>query len=167
MSGKTGFCSICRHPKVKVINEVIAGGGSYSAALDRGEEFGIKFAKATFYNHKSHATSTLITDAEKARKNPIMPTGPGSNRGFLEAIRDLGMKKALENPETVTVNQALRAASILSDKEGKHVAIEIVLAKALQGTPPELIEGSWSEASGRSDRSEVQEIKQLETQEAG
>jgi len=149
-SGKTGYCSICKHPKVKVVNEVIAGGGSYSAALDRAQEFDFKFAKATFYTHKSHATSPLITDAEAARKNPVVPQ---SNKAVLEAIRDIGMKKALENPDSVTVNQALRAASILAEKEGKHESVLIVLAKALQGTPPELIEGSW------------REVPQLETEE--
>lgn len=152
-SGKTGYCSICRNPKVKVVNEVIAGGGSYTAALERATEFDWKFSKATYYSHKAHATSPLLTDAEKARKSPVVPT---SNKAVLEAIRDIGMKKALENPDSVTVNQALRAASILAEKEGRHESVLIVLAKALQGTPPELIEGTWRDVTP----------PQLETQEA-
>lgn len=146
MAGKTGFCSICRHPKVKVVNEVIAGGGSFSAALDRAQEVGFTFAKGTFYNHKSHATSPLLTDADKARKNPVVPQ---SNRAVLEAIRDLGMKRALENPESVTVNQALRAASILAEKESKQEHILVVLAKELQGPMPELIEGEYTDVTPR------------------
>lgn len=129
---------------MKVVNEVIALGGSYSAALDRAEEVGLKFAKATFYNHKSHATSPLLTDADKARKNPVAPQ---SNRAVLEAIRDMGMKRALENPDSVTVNQALRAASILAEKESKKDSILVVLAKALQGEAPELIEGEFSDVT--------------------
>ena len=139
---KTGFCSICKNPKVKVVNEVIAGGGSYSAALERAEEAGFRFSKGTFFKHKAHATSPLLTDAEKARKNPIVPS---SNKAVLEAIRDLGMKKALENPDAVTVSQALRAASILADKEPRQEGILVVLAKELQGRPPEVIEGEFTE----------------------
>lgn len=142
MSGsKTGFCSICKHPKVKVVNEVIAGGGSYNAALDRAADFDWSFAKGTFLKHKGHATSPLLTDAEKARKNPIVPQ---SNRAVLEAIRDMGMKKALEDPDSVTVNQALRAASILAEKDSKQDNIIVLLAKQLQGSPPELIEGEYT-----------------------
>lgn len=141
MSGsKTGYCSICKHPKVKIVNEVIAGGGSYNAALDRAAEVDWTFAKGTFFKHKSHATSALLTDADKARKNPVVPQ---SNKAVLEAIRDLGMRKALEDPDSVTVNQALRAAAILAEKESKQEGVLVVLAKALQGPPPEVIEGEY------------------------
>lgn len=141
---KTGFCSICRHPKVKIVNEVIAGGGSYTAALDRAEVAGFRFSKGTFYSHKAHAESPLLTDADKARKSPIVPQ---SNKAVLEAIRDLGMKRAMENPESVTINQALRAASILAEKESKQDHILVVLAKELQGplNNVEVIEGEYTE----------------------
>jgi hypothetical protein len=139
---KTGYCSICKHPKVKAVNEVIAGGGSFSAALDRAEDFDWKFSKGTFLKHKAHATSALLTDADKARKNPVVPQ---NNRAVLEAIRDLGMQKALNDPDSVTVNQALRAASILAEKETKQDSIIVLLAKQLQGTPPMAeIEGEYT-----------------------
>jgi hypothetical protein len=131
---KTGFCSICRQPKVKVVNEVIAAGGSFPAALERAQDAGFNFSKATFFKHKAHATSTLLTDV------------PKTNRAVLEAIRDLGMQKALENPDSITVNQALRAASILAEKESKQDHILIVLAKRLQqDSTPEIIEGEFTE----------------------
>lgn len=153
--GKTGYCSICKNPKVKVVNEVIKTGGSFTKALYAATEEGFTFAKATFYTHKAHATSPLLTDAETARKKPIVPQ---SNKAVLEAIRDLGMAKALSDPDSVTVNQALRAASILSEKEGKQDSILVILAKALQtgGISPmvEVIEGSYEEVP----RLEVQEV---------
>jgi hypothetical protein len=141
---KTGYCSICRQPQVKVVNDAIAGGASFPAALERAQEKGFKFSKATFFKHKDHATSPILTDAENARKKSIVPK---NNRAVLEAIRDLGMQKALENPESVTVNQALRAASILAEKESRQDHILIVLAKALQqeGPPVEVIEGEFTE----------------------
>ena len=146
MGGKTGFCSLCRHPKVKALNEVIKAGGSYSAALDEMAQYDWRFAKATFYTHRDHSTSALVTDAEKARKNPVVPQ---SNKAVLEAIRDLGMAKALADPDSVTVNQALRAASILAEKESRTEGVLVILAKALQGPPtpatPEIIEGEYRE----------------------
>jgi hypothetical protein len=151
---KTGYCSICKHPKVKIVNEVIAGGGSFNAALDRASEVGWAFAKGTFFKHKEHATSSLLTDADKARKNPVIPQ---SNKAVLEAIRDLGMRKALEDPDSVTVNQALRAASILAEKESKQEGVLVVLAKALQGRPPEVIEGEY-EVLPRLEMKEAEEI---------
>lgn len=148
---KTGYCSICRQPKVKVVNEVIAAGGSWTAALERANDAGFNFSKATFFKHKAHAESPLITDAEKARSRPIVPK---NNRAVLEAIRDLGMQKALENPESVTVNQALRAASILAEKESRQDHILVVLAKKLQQGGSDVIEGEYTE------------LPRLETQEA-
>jgi hypothetical protein len=140
---KTGFCSICRQPKVKVVNEVIAAGGSFPAALERAQDAGFNFSKATFFKHKAHASSTLLTDAEASRKKLAVPK---TNRAVLEAIRDLGMQKALENPDSITVNQALRAASILAEKESKQDHILIVLAKRLQqDSTPEIIEGEFTE----------------------
>lgn len=141
---KTGYCSICKNPKVKVVNDAIKGGASFSAALEIAQDHGLKFSKATFYSHKSHVTSPLLTDAEAARKNPIVQ--PQSNKAVLEAIRDLGMRKAMADPDSVTVNQALRAAAILAEKESKQDSILIVLAKALQApAAPELIEGEYEE----------------------
>ena len=141
---KTGFCSICKQPKVKVINDAIKAAASFTAALEIAEDNGFRFAKATFYSHKEHVTSPLLTDAEKARANPVVQ--PRSNKAVLEAIRDLGMAKAIADPDSVTVNQALRAAAILAEKESKTEGILVVLAKALQGAPAqEVIEGSFTE----------------------
>lgn len=144
MAGKTGFCSLCRHPKVKELNAVIKAGASFTAALEEMEKHSWRFSKATFYTHREHSTSALITDAEKARKNPIVPQ---SNKAVLEAIRDLGMQKALSDPDSVTVNQALRAAAILADKESKQDSIYVVLAKAVQAKPVEIIEGEFTEVT--------------------
>lgn len=103
-------------------------------------DLGFTFAKQTFLKHKEHRQHPLLTDAEEARK-----TVPVSNRAVLEAIRDIGMKKALEDPEAVNVNHALRAAKILQDSEGKQETVLVLLAKAVQGAPPEIITGEYKE----------------------
>ena len=142
MSGKTGWCSLCQHPKKLALNNAIAAGKGYTVVQREMEEYGLSFSKGTFLRHKAHITSPLITAAEEARSNPAIL--PQSNRAVLEMIRDLGVKKAMENPDDITVNHALRAAKILQDAEGKQEAILVVLAKVVQGEPP-MIEGTYKE----------------------
>jgi hypothetical protein len=78
--------------------------------------------------------------------------GPRNNRAILEAIRDIGMQRALENPEEVKIDHALRAAKILQDAEGKQETVLVLLAKAVQGPVPEIIEGEYRElTTGGSD----------------
>ena len=151
-SGKTGYCSICKHPKVAAVNEVIKAGGSFTAALEEASTYDWKFAKGTFFTHKAHVTSPLLTAADEARKNPVIV--PHNNKAVLEAIRDAGFKKIMENPDSITPSQTLRAASILAEKEGKADTIHVVLAKLLQGAPAtEFIEGEYT-------------VERLETTEA-
>jgi hypothetical protein len=148
---KTGFCSLCKHPKVLALNNAINAGKGYTICLrEMEEEFGMTFAKRTFLKHKEHITAPLLTEAEKARKMSLV--GPRNNRAILEAIRDIGMQRALENPEEVKIDHALRAAKILQDAEGKQETVLVLLAKAVQGPVPEIIEAEYKElTTGGSD----------------
>ena len=140
---KTGYCSVCRRADVKTINKAIEAGLSYASVRDMVPS---PPAKATFFKHKEHVTSPLITEAEAARKSPVLK--PTSNQEVLEAIRDIGLQNAMENPERITTNHALRAAAILAEKETKHDQVTVVLAQLLQGPPPaleaEIIEGNYA-----------------------
>lgn len=149
---KTGFCSLCKHPKVTSLNNAIKAGKGFTVVLrEMEQEFGLTFAKRTFLKHKEHIEAPLLTAAENARKESLV--GPRNNRAVLEAIRDLGMQKALENPEAVKIDHALRAAKILQDAEGKQETVLVLLAKAVQGAPPALSEipGEYRELTGGSD----------------
>jgi hypothetical protein len=62
------------------------------------------------------------------------------------------MQRALENPEEVKIDHALRAAKILQDAEGKQETVLVLLAKAVQGPVPEIIEAEYKElTTGGSD----------------
>lgn len=142
---KTGYCSLCKHPQVTALNNAINAGKGYVTCLrEMDQAFGMSFAKGTFLKHKEHITAPLITAAEDARKNALTPR---NNRAVLEAIRDIGMRKALDDPDSVKIDHALRAAKILQDAEGKQETVLVLLAKAVQGpTPqPETIEGEYTE----------------------
>ena len=143
MASKTGWCSLCRNPNVKLLNNAIAAGKGYDRALRDVGEFGLTFSKGTFLKHKEHITHPLVTDAAKALADPIVQ--PKSNRAALELIRDMGVKRAMDDPDAVNVNHALRAAKILQDAEGKQDAAYIILAKAVTGPLPEVYIGEYKE----------------------
>jgi hypothetical protein len=137
---KTGYCSLCQHAEVKRLNAVIEKGASYPAALTAMERFGIIFSKGTFYTHKQHITSPLSTYVDEA---PKLIGVPKNNRAVLEAIRDFGMAQAMADPTKVTVKDALRAASILAEKDTKQADITVILAKVVQARPE--IDGEFVE----------------------
>lgn len=143
---KTGFCSVCQREDVKRINKAIEDGWSYNAVKDT---FPTPPAKATFFKHKEHVTSPLVTAAQAARSNPVIK--PRTNKEVLEAIRDIGLQNAIDDPSKITANHAIRAAAILSEREKTH-NVQIVLAELVQGPPPPMmietetiVEGDYSE----------------------
>ena len=156
--GKMGFCKICAHSGAPFINAAIVRAAQtkpmnaaemlkYMQQLD--PEF--KADRHTFYKHqKEHLTSPLITAVEKTKQSGEMIL-PKSNAEALEMVRDLGMKTAIENPDTIGVDHALRAISEMEKKKGGADALWIAISRIQGGEAPELIMG---------------EYKQLETSEA-
>lgn len=157
--GKMGFCKICAHPGAQFINSAIVRAAAtkplnaaemleYMQRLD--PEF--KADRHTFYKHqKEHLTSPLITAVQKTKQSgeAILPK---SNAEALEMVRDLGMKTAIENPETIGVDHALRAISEMEKKKGGVENLWVLLSRVQAGENPQVvIEG---------------EYKELETQEA-
>lgn len=147
--GKPGFCKICVHPGAQFLNaRYEREGKAFNAA--RAAEFAkqldptFSFTRATWYAHLEHITHPLVTAADAARSAPVLV--PKTNTGVLEAIRDIGIKRAVENPDEVTVDHALKAASELNKKQAGTDNVLIVFAKVLSGEQPaETIVGEWSE----------------------
>lgn len=73
-----------------------------------------------------------------------------TNEQYLEAIRDLGYKRAVENPEEVTIDHGLKAAQVLaSQKRGGGDTI-ILLAKVFTGGGlPDVIDGEYQEVQNQ------------------
>jgi hypothetical protein len=164
MGGKTGYCKLCHSEHVSALNKLIKNGASFGQAIESMAPKGVTFSKATFYGHKGHITSPLLTAVEEARKNPVIK--PTSNRAVLEAIRDIGMNKVMEDPDSVTVNHALRAASILAEKESRQDSVLVVLAKALQGSPEVAVLEQQSPTMLETKTSDREEVIDAEYQEA-
>lgn len=152
--GKPGYCKLCDSQWAEAINKLIEQDKNEAEVKRAIQVIDPKMTwnRQTFYAHKNHITSPLITHVKKAEANPVV--APKTTRGVLEAIRDLGMQRAIEHPEEVTVDHALRAASELARGEKKTDDIRIVLAKIIAtGPAPEVITGEFTE------------IPQLETDE--
>lgn len=145
--GKPGFCKICVFPGAQFLNARHAREGlnakqaaEFAKTLD--PSFG--FTRQTWYAHVEHITHPLVTAADAARNAPVIV--PKTNTGALEMIRDIGMKRAVEHPDEVTVDHAIKAASELNKREVGTDKVMVVLAKILSGEQPaEAIVGEWHE----------------------
>lgn len=150
---KEGWCKLCKSPFAPALNKLIVDGKNAAEAGRLMEPFGLSFNRATFYSHKDHVTHPLLTAVEKSQKNPVIV--PKSTHAVLEAVRDIGMQRAIENPEEVTVDHALKAAGLLQQAEKKGESFMVVLAKAVQADPMEVAlignndtyEGEYEEVS--------------------
>lgn len=145
--GKPGYCKICDSPYADAVNKLVAQEKNEAETKRAIQVIDPEFTwnRQTFYSHKKHITHPLVTHAENARKHPVV--APKSTRGVLEAIRDIGMQRALDNPEEVTVDHALRAAAELNRTENKTDSALVILMKAISGQAAEVIEGEFTELS--------------------
>lgn len=147
--GKPGFCKICVHPAAQFLNARVEREGkdvfNAARAAELAKELDLTFSRQTWYAHLDHITHPLVTAVEESKKNPVI--APKTTTGALEMIRDLGIKRAIENPEEVTVDHGLKAMAELNKKATSTDSVTIVLAKIMSGeVAPEVIVGEWTEA---------------------
>ena len=151
----SGHCKICASPYAVAVNKLLSEGKNSTEVTKAMEPFPISFTRKTLGEHKKHITSPLQTLVEKAQAKPVIK--PTSNRAVLEAIRDLGMQRAMDNPGEVTIDHALKAAAELQKAETKGETVQILLAKVvMQELAPDVkgyIEGEYKELEGGSDES--------------
>lgn len=137
-----GYCKICHSPYAPAVNKLLVDGKNSTAIMTAVEPLGLTFTRKTLGAHKQHITHPLITAAEAAQRRPkIMPK---SNQAVLEAIRDIGAARAITNPEEVTVDHAIKAATALQAKESRGDNILVIMAKAVMQDVPEDVQGYLS-----------------------
>jgi hypothetical protein len=149
--GKPGFCKICAHPEAhRFILGAREGGKSgkgwnSSEAMEAGKAYGITFSRQTWYQHLEHAQTgemRVIQAAQKVRESSALTISDikkTSNLDVLEAIRDLGMARALQSPDEVTVDQALKAVQIMESRKDKGGDTLNILVQFTTGQPPPLV----------------------------
>lgn len=146
--GKPGYCKVCDHPAAPFLNKRYADdpeGFNAAKAAELAAQLDLTFNRQTWYGHVKHITHPLVTRQREAQNSPVVV--PKTNAGALEAIRDIGMQRIVENPEfSVDTDQTLKALSILEGRKESTASWMLILAKAMTGElPPELIEGEWRE----------------------
>lgn len=148
--GKTGFCSICVWPGSQFLNK---------NRLAKGEEFNYTKAKdlaglmdpdyrfpnrRVWYTHtREHLHSPLVTAVERARREAR--DLPKTNREGLELIRDLGLEAAINNPDLVTPDHAIKAMDVMEKKTPGPQSVLMLLAQVQAGRPPEIVQGEYFE----------------------
>ncbi len=147
--GQPGYCKLCASDLVPKINEMLRNGKNAAQIQKWCKEYNLTFARQTLYTHKEHITDPKTSFVDKARANPVIKRV--SNRDFLEAVRDAGAARAMQDPESVSVDQALKATQIMMQDKRGHDGLTIILVKAVTGhideviDPPMLIEGEYTE----------------------
>lgn len=152
------FCKICAHPEApRFIKGAREGGKSgkgwnSAEAIEAGAVFGLKFTRQTWYAHVAHldtAENRVIAAATKAARANLVPTRT-TNMQFLETIRDMGMARALADPDSISIDQALKATQILEAKKEKGQDSLAILVQFVVGAPPPVqIEGPVYEGVAR------------------
>jgi hypothetical protein len=156
--GRIGWCKLCAWEHALELNRGIRDGTIKNAAQAQefAKRYGLSFNRQTFYNHKPHALGTegaVIQASQRAMQK--LQVKKSSNDEFLGAIRDIGMARAIESPADVSLDHALKAASILEarkDKAGDQINLLVAIvtgnAPAVQITAGETtIEGEAKEIS--------------------
>lgn len=141
--GSPGYCKICASSLLPAINKKLREGVSAPEIVEWAAEFNETFVRQTLYRHKEHITDPKTTLVDRARKNPVIKRA--SNEEFLDAVRDAGFAKVLNDPDSVTVGQALKAAQISMQAKKNTDSIQLVLVGVMTGKADDVIEGEWKE----------------------
>lgn len=145
--GKSGFCKICAHPDAHVFIRGAREGGkkgtgwNAAEANEAAKAYGFSFNRQTWYTHVEHAKTgemRLTQAAQQVREQGLIPVKT-NNKGFLESIRDIGMAKALANPESVSIDQALKAVQIMEAKKDKGNDTLNILVQFVTNQPPAIV----------------------------
>jgi len=134
--GQPGYCKICASEVASQINRKIKLGDKLvdirQWAID---EKKFSFSAPTLTAHVKHITDPKTTFVEAARENPVIRRV--TQEEFLRTLVDIGAQKATEDPGSVTINHAIRAASILEAKRDKDQGAINILVLALSRNLPE------------------------------
>ena len=135
--GKQGWCKLCSiaDPDVwQQYQQRVKAGWSPSKLNEWARTTGhpsLVVAKETLYGHRKHLEhpqDRMVTAVQKTQQK-VVEAGPQSSpTEFLEAVVQVGMKRAIENPEEVTLDHALRAAQALSSQRSASSGMSMLIA---------------------------------------
>lgn len=139
--GKPGYCLLCAQPWVPDFDKGIRQGWNAAQGAEWAKRHAFTFNRQTFYKHKPHALTPEQRVVQiSTTKNKSLAIKRGSNTSFLEAIRDIGYSKAIDDPEHVSIEHALKAVALLEGRKDKGSdTINLLVAVVSGGQMPGLI----------------------------
>lgn len=124
-----------------------------------------KVTRQTIYNHRAHITDPKVTFVEEARKKPVIKV---SNDDFLQAVIDAAANRVVEDPDSVTIEQGLKAVAVRENRREKQVNILLAVAELVTSRQPiEMIEGVYREVLGDSPVEELTTSERSQPEAAG
>lgn len=109
-----------------------------------------KCSPHTLYDHREHIKhpqDRIVSAVEKRQREGGIQPARTSHDEFLQSLVSIGAAKVAADPDSVTVDQALKAAKIQSDKEKKGGGDNILIQLFTEGAGPvaTVIEGEAEE----------------------
>jgi hypothetical protein len=162
--GKIGYCKFCdllnNRPDLRKPFMALVANGRYSKSTREwiSQRMEMVPDRKTFYAHKDHSANgkdRLVSQVAAQRAKGVMPA-KASAEDFLDAVVALGLQRAIDDPESITIDQALKAAtaqmSAKAQRGGAQVTLNIALTTPLASEPSLLlgdgsIEGEVTEIS--------------------
>ena len=105
----------------------------------------------TFYAHRQHILNPqdrIVSAVEKRQREGGVQPARTTHDEFLQSLVSIGAAKVAADPDSVTVDQALKAAKIQADREKKGQGNQVLIQLFTGGAPsegPTIIEGEVSE----------------------
>lgn len=164
--GQQGYCKLCSFSDPKLQDDFDRRTGKLKPGKQVGddkayeysppmlnewlEERGIKpVDRATVYRHRKHVMhpkDRLVNAVQKRERDHGTVPANVTEDTFLQSIVAVGAKKVAENPEEVTIDQALKAAQIRSNMQKKGTDINVLVNVMTSGDPQDVvIEGEATE----------------------
>jgi hypothetical protein len=123
----TGSCKLCRSEFRSEINRRLARGETREQVQEWLATKDFKVSLPTLTTHRQHITDPKTTLVEQAQRNPAIRRV--TNSEFLETIRDIGAQRAIDNPDSVSLTHALKAAAQLEARQNKQIDVMLAIAQ--------------------------------------
>lgn len=140
--GRPGYCRLCAWEHEPELNRHLKNGKNAAEcarwALDK---YGFTFNRQTLYSHRGHITAPedkVVAYAERKRAE-VPAIRNATNKQFLEAVRDIGYTQAVNDPESVSLEHALKAAALLEQSKVKTGDITLIFAQVVTGHSPDVV----------------------------
>ncbi len=147
-SSKPGYCKLCAWEHSPELDKGIRSGWNAAQAQEWAKKYVYAFNRQTFYSHKPHALTPEQRVVQIAKtKTQALQIKRGSNTSFLEAVRDIGYAKAIDDPDAISIDHALKATQLLESRKDKSSDQLNILISIVTGQQPQpiIIEGTAQE----------------------